>query len=98
MADTFGVGVAVTDDSLRLVVDVPSEIDPGWRDPETFQRLVETTVWRHLDREATLRTVAATTPAGETVTLGTVTLDPEGTVVGADLETPRPADGGIDRP
>jgi hypothetical protein len=90
MGDTFGVGVAVTDESLRLLVDVPPEIDSGWRDPETFQRLVEATVWDHLDRETTLRAVAATTPAGESVRLGTVTLEPDGAVVGTDLRAPRP--------
>lgn len=84
-ADTFGVGVHVTDDELRFIVRVPSAIDSGWSDPEEFQRLVERVVWERLDRESVLRGVAADTPTGETVSLGTVTLRPDGTVVGTDL-------------
>lgn len=91
MADTFGVGVRVTDEELRVLVHVPSEVDPGWTDPEEFQRLVEAAVWDRLDREAVLGTVAARARAGETVVLGTVTLEPDGTVVEHSLSAP---DGG----
>jgi hypothetical protein len=71
-ADTFGVGIHVTERELRFVVHVPSSIDSGWTDPEAFQRLVERVTWDHLDQESTLRAVASSTPTGETVTLGTV--------------------------
>ncbi|MFC6725395.1 hypothetical protein ACFQE1_13655 [Halobium palmae] len=84
-ADTFGVGIHVTDEELRFVVRVPSAIDSEWTDPEEFQRLVERVVWERLDRETVLRGVAADTPTGETVGLGTVTLRPDGTVVETDL-------------
>ncbi|MDS0299046.1 hypothetical protein NDI76_09845 [Halogeometricum sp. S1BR25-6] len=84
--DTFGVGIHVTESDLQFVVRVPSDIDSGWTDPEEFQRLVEEVVWERLDRERTLRAIATETPNGETVTLGRVTLRPDGTVVGADLE------------
>ncbi|MFB6159637.1 MAG: hypothetical protein ABEJ61_00490 [Haloferacaceae archaeon] len=87
MADTFGVGVHVAAEELRLVVRVPSEIDAGWTDPEAFQRLVAEVVWERLDRESTLRALADR-PTGETVTLGTVTLDPDGTVVECSLDAP----------
>ncbi|ELZ34402.1 hypothetical protein C474_01811 [Halogeometricum pallidum JCM 14848] len=83
--DTFGVGIHVTEADLQFVVHVPSDIDSGWTDPEEFQRLVEEAVWERLDRERTLRAIAAETPDGETVTLGRVTLRPDGTVVDADL-------------
>jgi hypothetical protein len=92
MPDTFGVGVHVTDESLRLVVRVPSDIDAGWTDPSEFQTLVERVVWERLDRAATLRAVAATTSTGETATLGTVTLRPDGSVVEHSLDAPD-ADG-----
>jgi hypothetical protein len=88
-ADTFGVGIHVTEDELRFVVHVPSSIDPGWTDPEAFQRLVERVVWAELDQEATLRAVSSSTPSGETVTLGTVTLSPDGTLVDHSLSAPR---------
>ena len=88
MADTFGVGVRVTDADLQFVVHVPSDIDSGWTDPEEFQRLVERAVWDTLDQEAVLGDIAADTPAGETVSLGTVTLEPDGTVVDHSLEPP----------
>ncbi|MDS0294888.1 hypothetical protein [Halogeometricum luteum] len=83
--DTFGVGIHVTESDLQFVVRVPSDIDSGWTDPEEFQRLVEEVVWERLDRERTLRAIATETPNGETVTLGRVTLRPDGTVVRADL-------------
>lgn len=86
--DTFGVGVHVTEEELRFVVHVPSDIDSGWTDPEAFQGVVQQVVWERLDREETLQAVAATTPPGKTVTLGRVTLRPDGTVVDATLEAP----------
>jgi len=95
MSDTFGVGVHAAEESLRLVVRVPSDIDSGWTDPDEFQGLVERVVWERLDREATLRAVAAATPTGETATLGTVTLRPDGTVVDHSLDPPD-GDGGAD--
>jgi len=93
-ADTFGVGIHVTERELQFVVHVPSSIDSGWTDPEAFQRLVERVVWRHLDQESTLRAVASSTATGETVTLGTVTLRPDGTVVDHSLSRPPVADAG----
>jgi len=86
--DTFGVGVGVGDDSLRLVVRVPSDVDSAWRDREAFQSRVEAVVWEHLDREAVLGEIARETLAGETVRLGTVTLAPDGTLVDHDLSPP----------
>ena len=86
--DTFGVGIRVTETELRVVVQVPSDIDAGWTDPESFQRLVEERLWDQLDREATLRAVASTTEPGETAMLGTVTLRPDGAVVESDLAVP----------
>lgn len=86
--DTFGVGVHVTDDHLRLVVQVPSDLDSSWRDREAFQRRVEEVVWAELDRETVLGTVARDAAPGETVDLGTVTLSPDGTVCGHDLSAP----------
>lgn len=88
--DTFGVGVHVTEAELRFVVHVPSDIDSGWTDPEAFQQLVQDVVWERLDREETLRAVAATTAPGETATLGRVTLRPDGTVVEASVAAPEP--------
>lgn len=78
--DTFGVGIHVTDEEFRFVVHVPSDIDAGWTDPEAFQRVVERAVWERLDREATLREVGAEAAVGDTVTLGRITLTPDGTV------------------
>jgi hypothetical protein len=89
MADTFGVGIHVTETDLQFVVRVPSDIDSGWTDPDEFQRLVERVVWERLDKERTLRGVAASAETGETVTLGTVTLDPDGTVVDHTLDSAR---------
>ncbi|MES3161842.1 MAG: hypothetical protein PPP55_09780 [Halorubrum sp.] len=84
-ADTFGVGVRVTDAELRLLVRVPPEIDSGWTDPEAFQSLIADTVWKRLDRETVLSTISSTHDAGDTVPLGTVTLETDGTVVTHDL-------------
>lgn len=86
--DQFGVGIRVTEAELRVVVQVPSEIDSGWTDPESFQGLVEQVLWEQLDREETLRAVAATVEPGETEMLGTVTLQPDGTVVDSSLDAP----------
>ena len=86
--DTFGVGIRVTESELRVVVRVPSDIDAGWTDPESFQTLIEQRLWEQLDREETLRAVAATRGPGETEMLGTVTLRPDGAVVESALDTP----------
>jgi hypothetical protein len=95
-ADTFGVGIRVTADAFEFLVRVPSEIDSGWTDPDAFQDLVESVVWDRLDRTETLRAVDRVADAGTTVSLGTVTLDPDGTVVEADLSAPAPAQGAED--
>jgi hypothetical protein len=87
-ADTFGVGIHLTDDELEFVVRVPSDVDSGWTDPEAFQSLVAETVWNRLDRAAVLGAVADRYEAGDTVSLGTVTLRPDGTVVSHDLSAP----------
>lgn len=86
--DTFGVGIGVTEDNLEFLVQVPSDIDAGWTDPDAFQGLVEEVVWRHLDQRTVLGTVASSVPAGERVSLGTVTLRPDGTVVDHTLSPP----------
>jgi hypothetical protein len=87
-ADTFGVGIHLTDDELEFVVRVPSDVDSGWTDPEAFQSLVAETVWNRLDQAAVLGAVANRYEAGDTVSLGTVTLRPDGTVVSHDLSAP----------
>jgi hypothetical protein len=92
-ADTFGVGIRVTEAELRVVVGVPSDIDAGWTDPETFQSLVAEAVWERLDRRPTLEAVAARYDTGETAALGSVTLEPDGTVVETDLSGIAAADG-----
>ena len=89
-ADTFGVGIHVTDEQLRVVVRVPSEIQAGWTSQEQFQALVQQVVWDQLDQEETLRAVAATTSPGDTAELGSVTLKPDGTVVETSLDVPEP--------
>ncbi|MFC7201888.1 hypothetical protein ACFQJC_00015 [Haloferax namakaokahaiae] len=86
--DTFGVGIAVTESELRFVVNVPSDIDSGWTDPEAFQRLVERVTWEQLDQQQVLRSIAANAPTGETVFLGRVRLHPDGTVVDHTLAAP----------
>ncbi|WP_049967879.1 hypothetical protein [Haloferax prahovense] len=91
-ADTFRVGIHVTETELRFVVNVPSDIDSGWTDPDAFQRLVERVTWEQLDQRATLETVATNAAEGETVFLGTVTLRPDETVVDHTLRVP-PLDG-----
>ena len=87
-ADTFGVGVRVTDDELEFLVRVPTDIDAGWTDPEAFQSLVADTVWDHLDQQTVLERIATACEPGESVGLGTVTLAPDGTVVDRDLTEP----------
>ena len=91
--DRFLVAIHVTESELEFVVRVPSDIDSGWRDPETFQQLVAEVTWDTLDQESTLRAIAAEGSPGETVTLGSVTLQPDGTVVTHDLSPPK-VDGG----
>lgn len=86
--DTFGVGVHVASEEFRFVVHVPSEIDSGWSDPDEFQRLIEQVTWDTLDQRATLQAVARTTAEGETATLGTVTMRPDGEVVDRSLAPP----------
>lgn len=86
--DTFGVGIHVTETAFEFVVHVPSDIDSGWTDPEAFQSRIEDETWTRLDRERTLRAVDATAATGETVTLGTITMRPDGTVVEYDLSRP----------
>ncbi len=88
MADTFGVGIQLTETEFRVVVHVPSDIDSGWTDPEEFQQLVAEIVWERLDKERVLRAVAETAEPGETLSLGTVTLEPDGSVVECSLEAP----------
>lgn len=88
MSDTFGVGIHVTDEELQFVVHVPSDIDSGWTDPEEFQALVADVVWERLDQEAVLGSIATRGEAGSTVALGTVTLEPDGTVVETALSAP----------
>ncbi|AFK20595.1 hypothetical protein E6P09_12155 [Haloferax mediterranei ATCC 33500] len=87
-ADTFGVGIHVTETELRFVVNVPSDINSGWTDPDAFQQLVERVTWEHLDQQAALRTIATNAPEGETVFLGTVSLQPDKTVVDHSLRVP----------
>lgn len=89
VGDTFGVGIHVTAEEFQFVVHVPSDIDVGWTDPEAFQRRIEEATWAVLDREDTLRAVGRTAEEGETVTLGTVTMRPDGTVVSEELAAPR---------
>ncbi|MFW5938546.1 MAG: hypothetical protein ACOCSN_06345 [Halanaeroarchaeum sp.] len=87
-ADTFGVGVHLTEEELQFVVHVPSDVDSGWTDPEAFQTLVAEAVWERLDQQSTLQTIADEFGTGETVTLGTIALDPDGTVIESDLGLP----------
>lgn len=84
--DTFGVGIHVTDAEFQFVVHVPSDIGSGWADPEAFQRLVEQVVWNRLDRTATLRGIDGRAAVGDTVMLGRVTLQPDGTVVDSEFD------------
>ena len=86
--DRFGVGIHVAAETLRFVVHVPSAIDSGWSDPDEFQRLIERETWEVLDRRETLRAVDDAAGEGETVTLGTVTMRPDGSVVGHTLSPP----------
>ena len=85
-ADTFGVGIRVTDEELEFLVRVPSDIDAGWTDPEAFQSLVAEAVWDRLDRRDVLRSIAAEHDPGDSVSLGTVSIEPDGTVVDHRLE------------
>ncbi|WP_128905122.1 hypothetical protein [Halorubrum amylolyticum] len=87
-ADTFGVGVRLTEEEFEFVVGVPSDIDAGWTDPEEFQSLVAEAVWERLDRRAVLASIAERFETGKTATLGTVTLDPDGTVITHELDVP----------
>jgi len=91
-SDTFGVGIHLTDEELQFVVHVPSDVDSGWTDPETFQSLVAEAVWKRLDKRRVLETIAARFETGNTVTLGSVSLDPDGTVTDYSLEVPDPGE------
>jgi hypothetical protein len=86
--DRFAVGIHLTQSELEFVVEVPSAIDSGWSDPETFQSLVEQRTWERLDQESTLRSIATPADPGDTVRLGTITLQPDGAVVSASLSLP----------
>ncbi|WP_253736992.1 hypothetical protein [Halohasta salina] len=92
--DRFLVAIHVTESELEFVVRVPSDIDSGWRDPEAFQQLVAEVTWDHLDQESTLCSIAAEGSPGDTVTLGSVTLQSDGTVVSHDLSVPDFVDSG----
>jgi len=59
------------------------------------QSLVAEAVWERLDRQSVFEAVADRFRSGETATLGTVTLDPDGTVISCDLSI-IPA-GGVDK-
>lgn len=87
-ADRFVVGIHRTDSELEFVVRVPSDIDSGWRNPTAFQQLVERLTWERLDQASTLRAIAAGTAPGETVRLGWIRLQPDGTVVDHSLSAP----------
>lgn len=95
-ADTFGVGIRLTEEEFQFVVGVPSDVDSGWTDPEEFQSIVAETVWERLDRQSVFESVADRFRAGETATLGTVTLEPNGTVVSHDLAPPTAANDDTD--
>ncbi|MFA9517996.1 hypothetical protein ACERIT_12395 [Halopenitus sp. H-Gu1] len=86
--DTFAVGIHLTETAFEFVVRVPSAIDSGWSDPEAFQSLVEREVWERLDRRAVLETIDRRADVGETVSLGTITIRPDGTVVDDSLRAP----------
>ncbi len=88
MTDRFAVAIGVTDSELRVLVQVPPEIDSAWTDPEAFQSLVETIVWDRLDKSRTLGTISQTAETGEKVFLGTVTVEPDETVVDTSLSLP----------
>ena len=88
--DTFAVGIHLTETAFEFVVRVPSEIDSSWSDPDAFQSLVERKVWERLDRRRVLETVDRTAEVGTTVSLGTITLRPDGTVVDESLRVPQP--------
>lgn len=92
-SDTFGVGIHLTDEELQFVVQVPSDVDSGWTDPEAFQSLVAAAVWERLDKKRVLETVSSRYETGDTVRLGLVSLDPDGTVTDYELGVPDPGDG-----
>ncbi len=89
-ADTFGVGIHLTDDELQFVVQVPTDVDSGWTDPEAFRSLVAEAVWERLDQRRVLETISSRYESGDTVTLGIVSLEPDGTVTDVDLSVPAP--------
>ncbi|MFB6194338.1 MAG: hypothetical protein ABEI75_04670 [Halobaculum sp.] len=86
--DTFGVAIRVTDREFRFLVRVPSEIDAGWTDPDAFQSRIERVTWDRIDKRATLRAVERVADPGDTVSLGTVRMRPDGTVLDHSLAPP----------
>lgn len=86
--DTFGVAIQLTDREFRFLVRVPSEIDAGWTDPEAFQSRIERVTWERLDKRETLRAVERVADSGDTVSLGTVCMRPDGTVLDHSLSVP----------
>jgi len=87
-SDTFGVGIHLTDKELQFIVHVPSDVDSGWTDPESFQSLVAEAVWERLDKQSVLKTISTRFESGDTVALGSVSLDPDGTVTAHNLSVP----------
>jgi len=85
--DTFGVGIHITESDLQFVVHVPSDIDSGWTDSTTFQTQIEAIVWDHLEKSTVLKHLAAQYDAGTTISLGQITLTPDGTVHNKSLVT-----------
>ncbi|MCL9817987.1 hypothetical protein [Natronocalculus amylovorans] len=84
--DTFGVQIHRTLNELQFIVQVPSDIDSGWTDPDTFQTLVENHVWNILDQQAVLEQIVSMTEPGDTVSLGTISLLPNGDVTSHSLQ------------
>lgn len=85
--DTFGVGIHITESDLQFVVHVPSDIDSGWTNSTTFQTQIEAIVWDHLEKSTVLKRLAAQHDAGTTISLGRMTLTPDGTVHNTSLVT-----------
>lgn len=85
--DTFGVGIHITESDLQFVVHVPSDIDSGWTNSTTFQTQIEAIVWDHLEKSTVLKRLATQHDAGTTISLGRMTLTPDGTVHNISLVT-----------
>ena len=80
--------IDLTEADLLAVVQVGSDIETGWSDHEEFQQLVERVLLDVLDRDSALQTITTETAVGDTVGLGTVTLEPDGTLVEHSLSPP----------